>query len=139
MGGNHPTDRGTTYPFRIMWNLEGAHDGFPSSKGDITIGNDVWLGFRSTVVSGVTIGDGCIVAAGSLVTKDLPPYTICAGVPARPLRARFEPEVVDELLELRWWDLPDEVVRELVPVLSGDDVEALLVALRRARAEHPLA
>lgn len=138
LGGNHPTDRGTTFPFRIMWNLGGAPDGFPSSKGDITIGNDVWLGFRTTVVSGVTIGDGCIVAAGSIVTKDLPPYSICGGIPARPIRSRFAPEVVDELLALQWWSLPDDVVRALVPVLSGDDPQALLAALREARAAHPL-
>ncbi|MGO4958319.1 CatB-related O-acetyltransferase [Luteococcus sp. Sow4_B9] len=133
LGGNHATDRGTTYPFRIMWQTGGPYDGFPSSKGDVVIGNDVWIGHRSTIVSGVTIGDGAIVAAGSLVVKDVPPYTICGGNPAKPLRSRFPQEIVDELLELRWWDLPDETIRGLIPVLSGSDTDALLAALRAAR------
>lgn len=127
LGGNHPTDRVTTFPLRQMLGLPGAGtDGFPSSKGDIVVGNDVWIGMNALVVSGVTIGDGAIVAAGSVVVGDVPPYAVVGGNPARVLKYRFTEDQIARLLALAWWDWPDERVVEHVDLLSGDDIEAFL-------------
>ena len=94
---------------------------FPS-KGDIVIGNDVWLGYRSVILAGVTIGDGAIVGAYSVVTKDVPPYTIVAGNPAKEIRRRFSEAEIARLLELRWWDWPIEKITENVHLLTGNTV-----------------
>lgn len=128
LGGNHPTDRLTTFPIRHKLHLPGAGtDGFPSTKGDVVIGNDVWIGFGTTIVSGVHIGDGAIVAAGSVVVRDVEPYAIVAGSPARVIRKRFGDDVIGRLLTLRWWDWDDDLVAERVADLSAEDaVDALL-------------
>ena len=94
-------------------------------RGDIVIGNDVWIGYEAVILSGVTIGDGAIVAARSVVTKDVPPYTIVGGVPARPIRQRFGQETIDALLELRWWDWPVEKLAGCLRAIQDGDLEAL--------------
>ena len=95
--------------------------GHPGSKGDIVIGNDVWIGARATILSGVTIGDGAVVGAGSLVVSDVPAYAISAGNPCRTTRLRFSPDTIARLLEVRWWDWPrPELVAALPFLLSGD-------------------
>ncbi len=94
-------------------------------KGDVTIGSDVWIGSNVIVMSGVTIGDGAVVATGSVVTADVPPFTIVGGNPARPIRKRFDDDVIEKLLELRWWDWPDEKIRANIHVLCGSDRERL--------------
>ncbi len=92
-GGIHPTDWVSTFPFRIAWRMPGAFaDGMPSSRGDTVIGSDVWIGTGAMILSGVTIGHGSVVAARSLVARDVPPYAIVAGAPARVVRSRFSPE-----------------------------------------------
>ncbi len=134
LGGNHPTDRVTTFPIRQLLGLPGAgSDGFPSSKGDITIGSDVWIGLGALVVSGVTIGDGAIVAAGSVVVGDVPPYAVVGGNPAKVIKYRFTDEQIRELLEIRWWDWPDARVIEYVDLLSGPDIDTFLEAVRTVR------
>lgn len=126
-GGNHRPDWGTTYPLRIKLGLAGAHaDGHPASKGNIVIGNDVWIGCRAMILSGVTLGDGAVVAAGSVVAKDVRPYAIVAGNPAREIRRRFDDATVDRLLDLRWWDWPLDTIEQHVDLLCGGDVEQLL-------------
>jgi len=92
---------------------------FIGGKYVIKIGNDVWIGNNVIIMDGVTIGDGAIVAAGSIVTKDIDPYTVCAGVPARVIKQRFEKNKVETLLELRWWDMPDEWIRENIEYLRS--------------------
>ena len=81
-----------------------------ASKGPVRIGNDVWIGTRAVILSGVTIGDGVVIGAGSVVVKSLPPYTICAGVPARPLKPRFPAELARQIQELKWWDWDTETI-----------------------------
>jgi acetyltransferase-like isoleucine patch superfamily enzyme len=126
-GGNHRTDWVSTYPFRIQNSLEGAaRDGHPYSKGDVVIGNDVWLGMESLILSGVAIGDGAVVAARSVVTKDVEPYTIVGGNPAKVIGTRFSETQRQVLLALRWWDWPPEVVLERVPHLNGSDVASFI-------------
>lgn len=105
------------------------------SRGPIRIGNSVWIGDNAIVLSGVTVGDGAVVGAGAVVTRDVPPFAIVAGVPARKVRSRFADEVVAELLELRWWDLPKERLREhaefFAADLTGPDALAVVRRFRR--------
>jgi len=123
-GGVHPAEWVSTYPFRVQWKLEGAYeDGMPRSRGDVIIGSDVWLGTDVMILSGVKIGHGSIIAARSVVTRDVPPYTIVAGTPAKVVRPRFEPDVIAALLSIAWWDWDDARIREAVPLLSSDRVE----------------
>ena len=112
LGGEHRADWITTYPFNALFS-EGAHiTGHPSSKGDIVIGNDVWIGYQSCILSGVTIGNGAIIGAKSVVTKDVPPYAIVAGNPAKFIRYRFPQETIDKLENLAWWDWDISVIKE---------------------------
>ena len=95
------------------------------NRGDIVIGNDVWIGYDAVVLAGVTVGDGAIIAARAVVTKDVPPYTIVGGVPARPIRRRFSDSEIDQLLELTWWDWPEETIARSIDVIQSGDLEGL--------------
>ncbi|MGL6293502.1 CatB-related O-acetyltransferase [Eubacterium aggregans] len=95
-------------------------------KGPTTVGNDVWFGFESLIMPCVTIGDGAIIGSRSVVTKDVPPYTVVAGSPALVIRKCFDDTTIDQLLTLKWWDLPDEQVKEIVPAIMDGDIEAVL-------------
>jgi virginiamycin A acetyltransferase len=119
-GGNHATEGISTFPFQIFGgDWANAMDGKPyPHKGDTVIGNDVWIGYDATIMPGVTIGHGAVIATKSVVTKDVPPYTIIGGNPAKVIKMRFSESEVERLLELAWWDWPIERVTELVKVLS---------------------
>lgn len=133
-GGNHRIDTVAGFPIRRRLGLPGVEaSGQPWSKGDVHIGNDVWIGRGAKVLGGVTIGDGAVVAAYSVVTRDVPPYAIVAGVPARVAKYRFEEHVVAALGRIRWWDWDDARVIAAVDELTGDDVEGFV------RAHDPLA
>lgn len=122
-GGNHNTQWVSTYPHRVMFDLPGKYkDGHPCSKGDVRIGNDVWIAHGATILSGVHIGHGAVVACRSVVTKDVEPYTIVGGIPARPLRQRFSTAEISALLAIEWWNWPDEKVKEAIPLLCGNDI-----------------
>lgn len=121
---NHTLSSISTYPFPIFfeeWGLNikdvaAAWD----NKGDIIIGNDVWIGYEAVIMAGVTVGDGAIIGTRAVVTKDVPPYTIVGGVPAKPIRKRFDNETLDELLKIRWWDWPEEkIARNIQAIQSG--------------------
>lgn len=104
LGGGHPMDRATMYPFRLRWQLEGAgHDGYPSSKGDIVVDDGAWIGHGALILSGVRIGRGAVVAAAAVVTKDVAPYSIVAGNPARLVRFRFGESSIAKIDALEWW------------------------------------
>ena len=134
VGGNHPVDWVSTFPFRARLGLPGAYrDGVPVSKGDIVVGNDVWIGWGATVLSGVTIGNGAVVAANATVTRDVRPYAIVAGNPAREVRRRFGDDEVARLERLAWWDWPLEAIVERIALLNGDDVGAFLKAFEPPR------
>jgi acetyltransferase-like isoleucine patch superfamily enzyme len=123
-GGNHRTDWVSTYPFRLRYGLPGAlADGHPTTKGDIVVGNDVWMGNEALVLSGVTIGDGAVIAAQAVVTKDVPPYAIVAGNPGRVVSMRFTEEQRQRLLAIKWWDWPETTILERVAALNGGGVE----------------
>lgn len=127
-GANHKMQAFTTYPFGIFRN--GWEAGTPEVKdlpykGDTIIGNDVWIGYDSIIMPGVKIGDGAIIAAKSVVAKDVPAYSIVGGNPARVIRNRFGDAVVDCLLQLKWWDWSIEKITDNIPVLCSQDVEKL--------------
>lgn len=127
--GNHALSSLSSYTFPVFfdeWGLEGkqiteAWD----NKGDTVIGSDVWIGYEAVIMPGVHIGDGAIVGARAVVTKDVPPYTVVGGVPARPIRQRFDDETVSRLLALRWWDWSEERIRKKLDALRGGRLDEL--------------
>jgi len=126
-GGVHPVDWVSTFPFRIKFGLTGAYeDGMPMTKGDITIGSDVWVGTGSTILSGVNIGHGAVVAAGSVVTKDVAPYAIVGGVPAKEISKRFDSDTISKMLGIAWWDWEEDEIKEAIPLLSSNDMEGFM-------------
>jgi acetyltransferase-like isoleucine patch superfamily enzyme len=134
LGGNHRTDFITTYPFGAMpalWPEATGRNDFAVSRGDIVIGHDVWLGSGCMILSGVTIGHGAVVAARAVVTKDVAPYAIVGGNPAKPIRLRFDPPTVERLLATRWWDLPRERIAALIPLLQSADIDGFLRAIEQ--------
>ncbi len=125
---NHTLRSLSTYPFPLFYEAwdHGMHPTQAwDNKGDITVGNDVWVGYEAVILAGVTLGDGAIVAARSVVTRDVPPYTIVGGVPARPIRRRFSQETIAALLALQWWDWPLERLSAALPALQAGDLAAL--------------
>lgn len=132
LGNNHRTDWVTTYPFGHIYRDVLVSDEIAestTSRGDVTIGNDVWIGFGVTIMSGVTIGDGAVVAANSHVVKDVAPYQVAGGNPAKPIRYRFSQEIIDLLLELSWWNLPIDQIRRVAPRLCAAPEVGVLRAL----------
>lgn len=120
----------STYPFPIFfeeWGLDvkditKAWD----NKGDIVVGNDVWIGYEAVILAGVTIGDGAIIGARAVVTKDVPPYTIVGGVPAKQIRKRFNEETIDTLLKLKWWDWSKERISKNIAAIQSGNLGYLL-------------
>jgi acetyltransferase-like isoleucine patch superfamily enzyme len=125
-GGNHRVDFISTYPFASLpsdW--PGAQGETPVSKGNIHIGNDVWLGIGARILSGVTIGHGAVIGAHALVAKDVPPYGIAVGNPARVTKKRFDDKTIQRLLDLAWWDWDSEKIKRNVHIISSGNIEAL--------------
>ena len=126
---NHTLRSLSTYPFLIFyeeWGLEGkdirqAWD----NKGDIVIGNDVWIGYQAVILAGVTVGDGAIIGSRAVVTRDVPPYTIVGGVPAKPIRKRFDEDTIARLQALRWWDWDQETIRRAIPAIQAGRLSEL--------------
>ena len=127
---NHTQTSVSTYPFPIFfeeWDLDiGDVTSAWDHKGDIVIGNDVWIGYEAVVMAGVTIGDGAIIGTRAVVTKDVPPYTIVGGVPAREIRRRFSDDVIARLLELKWWDWPAEQIQRNIKNIQSGRLDLLL-------------
>lgn len=133
-GGSHRTDWVTTFPLRVCLGLPGAYqDGHPRSRGNTLIGNDVWIGRGARVLSGITIGDGAVIGAYSVVTRDVSPYTIVGGNPAREIRKRFSDHQIADLLSIAWWNWPLEKIVECVDELSDRDIDAFIT---RHRPNH---
>lgn len=142
LGIGHRTHWITTYPFVTLrkapipkQSTDKAVGDYRSKKTnpDVVVGNDVWIGYGVTLLGGVTVGDGAVLGAGALITKDVPPYAIVGGVPAKVIRYRFHPDEIKKLLESKWWDLPDEVVDDLIPYLLTSDVERFLEEVRKRK------
>ena len=125
-GANHQMNAVSTFPFYIMdgWEQNEPPLSELPIKGDTVIGNDVWIGQNATILPGVHIGDGCIIGMNSVVGSDIPAYTIAAGNPARPIRKRFDDEMIELLEEFRWWDRSIEEINEIIPLLTCSNLRA---------------
>ena len=120
-GGNHTMDGVSTYPFKVFGKSWGTAAINVVSKGDTVIGNDVWIGNSVTMMQGIHIGDGAIIGTNSLVTKDVEPYSIVGGNPAKLIRKRFDEETINFLVQLAWWDWPmDKIVTHMDAIIIGD-------------------
>ncbi|SDX72932.1 CatB-related O-acetyltransferase [Flavobacterium degerlachei] len=131
-GANHLTKSLSTYPFAIFGNgWENAMDGktYPQ-KGDIKIGNDVWIGYNATIMAGVSIGDGAINATNATVIKDVEPYTIVGGNPVKEIKKRFSNETIEKLLELKWWDWNIEKITNHIKDLTDNNINKLIEELK---------
>jgi virginiamycin A acetyltransferase len=125
---NHTLSSLSTYPFPVMgceWDETMPVAEAWDNKGDIVVGNDVWIGYDAVILSGVKIGDGAIIGTRAVVTKDVPPYTIVGGIPAKPIKKRFDDETINVLLKIRWWDWPVEKIQSNMKIIRSGDIEAL--------------
>lgn len=127
---NHTLKSLSTYTFPLFyeeWELEKSNITTAwDNKGDIVIGNDVWIGYEAVIMTGVHIGDGAIIAARAVVTKDVPPYTIMGGTPAKEIRKRFDTEMIHQLLKLKWWDWSTYKIRQCLPYIAEGKLDELL-------------
>ena len=127
---NHTLKSLSTYTFPLFyeeWELEKSNITTAwDNKGDIVIGNDVWIGYETVIMAGVHIGDGAIIAARAVVTKDVPPYTIVGGTPAKEIRKRFDAEVIQQLLILKWWNWSTDKIRQCLPYIAEGKMDELL-------------
>ncbi len=125
-GGNHNMHHVSQYPFSLL-HFDGPGSGpEPQAIERVTIGNDVWIGIGATIIGNVNIGDGAVVAAGAVVTRDVPPYAVVAGVPARVIKSRRSEQEAETLLALRWWDWPDETLLGAESALRSEDLDGLM-------------
>lgn len=126
---NHTLKSLSTYTFPLFfeeWDLPKSEVASAwDNKGDIVIGNDVWIGYGAVIMAGVTIGDGAIIGTRAVVTKDVEPYSIVGGIPAKEIRKRFAPDVIERLMELQWWDWQKEQIQKAIPAIQSGDIETL--------------
>lgn len=131
---NHTLKSLSTYTFPLFyeeWELEKSNITTAwDNKGDIVIGNDVWIGYEAVIMAGVHIGDGAIIAARAVVTKDVPPYIIVGGTPAKEIRKRFDAEVIQQLLMLKWWDWSTDEIRQCLPYIAEGKLNELLAIMK---------
>lgn len=126
LGGNHPTDWVTTYPFSALRKDAASLTRAPESRGDVTIGNDVWIGHGATILSGVSIGNGAVIGAFTVVSKDVAPYAIVVGNPMSLVRYRFTPERIAALERIAWWNWPEEKLAKAMPLLMSRDIDGFI-------------
>lgn len=124
---NHTLKSLSTYTFPLFyedWELEKSNVASAwDNKGDIVIGNDVWIGFEAVILAGVKIGDGAIIGTRAVVTKDVPPYSIVGGIPAKVIRKRYSPDIIEQLLSLRWWDWTKDRIKRSLPFIMAGNIE----------------
>ena len=124
---NHTLKSLSTYTFPLCyedWELEKSYVASAwDNKGDIVIGNDVWIGFEAVILAGVKIGDGAIIGTRAVVTKDVPPYSIVGGIPAKVIRKRYSPDIIEQLLSLRWWDWTKDRIKRNLPFIMAGNIE----------------
>ncbi len=127
--GNHSMKSLSNYTFPIFFdewdlNVKNICDAW-DNKGDIIIGNDVWIGYEAVIMSGVTIGDGAIIGTRAVVTKDVPPYTIVGGIPAKPIRRKFDDETVKKLQKIRWWDRDEKWIKDNISAIQSGNLDLI--------------
>ena len=127
-GANHKTSGFSTYPFYIFangWEKAAPEAGDLPYKGDTTIGHDVWIGFEATIMPGVNVGHGAIIASKSVVTGDVPPYAVVGGNPAKVIKSRFDDETIAQLLDIAWWDWSAQQITDNLELIVNNDLVAL--------------
>lgn len=127
--GSHMIDWVTTYPFSVKWGMKVPLHALPPHS-PIIIGNDVWIASNVKIKQGVTIGDGAIIATESFVTKDVPPYALVGGNPAKIIRFRFTEDQISALLKIKWWDHSDETIKKMVPLLTSSNIDDFITAYK---------
>ena len=134
LGGNHRSDWVSTSPLNVFFERK---EGFEheKTKGDVTIGNDVWICGNAVILSGVTIGHGAVIGNGALVSRDIAPYSIVAGNPAKHLRYRFEANVIEQLLSIAWWNWPEDILRQHMDKILSTDMQAFLEFAKTIKAD----
>ncbi len=133
IGGEHRADWVTTYPFGCEIDGFEQNSAYYTAKGDIHIGNDVWIGMNATILSGVKVGDGAVIGADSVISHNVDDYEIVAGNPAKHIRYRFSKEQIGALERIRWWDWPIERIRKFVPLLESSDIDSFIKAAENGR------
>lgn len=130
--GEHDYNKITTHDFLYNKNYDINDDKVSYNRFEepLAIGNDVWIGTNATICRGVNIGDGAVIGANSVVTKDVPPYSIVVGVPAKVIKYRFDRDVIASLLDLKWWELPPEIIKEKFDIISSSNIENVINELR---------
>jgi acetyltransferase-like isoleucine patch superfamily enzyme len=128
LGGNHRTDWISTYPFPVLFKEAYHIKGHPATKGDVIIGNDVWIGDSAVILSGVIVGDGSVIGANAVVTKNISPYSIVAGNPAREVKKRFTEEEIEKLLKIKWWDWSIQKIIKNVELICSNNINQFFKA-----------
>jgi len=140
LGGNHRHDWVTTFPFHVTSlhntyksftnHIGNEFPGYPQSNGNIVVGNDVWIGENVTVLSGITIGDGAVIGTNSTIVKDVTPYSIVGGHPAKHIKYRFSKQDIIHLLDIKWWELSDDKIDKLLPFMYSNDIATFIKKAR---------
>ena len=131
LGGEHRPDWVTTFPFNVLWEEATTFKGHPKTKGNVKIGNDVWIGAEAIIMSGVTVGDGAVIGARAVITKDIPPYSIAVGNPGAVVKSRFDKKTIDDLLTIKWWNWSDAKIKQALPYLLNDEIDKFLIYAKK--------
>lgn len=125
LGGNHRSDWVTTSPLNVFFEQKNVTE-HETTKGNVIIGNDVWVCGNATILSGVTIGHGAVIGNGAVVSRDVAPYSIVVGNPAKHLKYRFSSDIIEQLLEIKWWDWPEDLLRKHTQVFLNEDIKGFI-------------
>jgi acetyltransferase-like isoleucine patch superfamily enzyme len=136
LGGEHRIDWVTTYPFNVLWERGKHLKGHPKTKGDVIIGHDVWIGADAIIMSGVTIGHGAVIGARAVVAKDVEPYAVVVGNPARVIKKRFDDVTIQQLLEIAWWNFDDKEIESLLPAMLSMDIQSFIHRAQRCKLKE---
>jgi virginiamycin A acetyltransferase len=131
LGGEHGMNWVTTYPFDVLFKSANKFSNYPKSKGNVIIGHDVWIGAEAMILSGVHIGNGAVIGARSVVTKDVASYSVVAGNPARHIRYRFDAETIASLEQIAWWNWPIEKIEKAWPLLLSQDIDLFIATYKK--------
>ncbi len=131
LGGEHHHDWVSNYPFSLSFDEANNLTGYPYTKGEVLIGNDVWIGYDALILSGVTIGNGAVIAARSVVTKDVEPFAIVGGTPAKPIRFRFPDVTIEALQRIAWWNWPPSKIKAAWPLIQSPNIEEFITQFSR--------